>query len=57
MSLLADLGIRLLAVLTFLRRLVLLASAAIPAVIEHVTSVRSILPVLAVESSYWLSAS
>jgi phosphatidylglycerol lysyltransferase len=54
-SLLADLGIRLLAALTFLAGLVLLGSAAIPAVHERVTTVREILPAAAIESSYWLS--
>jgi len=54
-SLLADLGIRLLAVLTFLAGLVLLASAAIPAVHERVEMVRQVLPAAAIESSYWLS--
>ncbi|HJT98863.1 MAG TPA: bifunctional lysylphosphatidylglycerol flippase/synthetase MprF [Rhodanobacteraceae bacterium] len=54
-SLLADLGIRLLAVLTFLAGLVLLASAAIPAVHERVVHVREVLPAAAIESSYWLS--
>ena len=54
-SLLAGLGIRVLAVLTFLAGLVLLASAAIPAVHEHIVVVRAYLPLAAVESSYWLS--
>ena len=54
-SLLADLGIRLLAALTFLAGLVLLASAAIPAVHERVVEVRAVLPSAAIESSYWLS--
>jgi phosphatidylglycerol lysyltransferase len=54
-SLLADLGIRLLAVLTFLAGLVLLASAAIPAMHERVVAVREVLPAAAIESSYWLS--
>ncbi len=54
-SLLAGLGIRLLAVLTFGAGLVLLASAAIPAVHEHIQVVRAHLPIAAVEGSYWLS--
>ncbi|HEY0233301.1 MAG TPA: bifunctional lysylphosphatidylglycerol flippase/synthetase MprF [Dokdonella sp.] len=54
-SLLAGFGIRVLAVLTFLAGLVLLASAAIPAVHEHIEVVREHLPLAAVESSYWLS--
>jgi len=54
-SLLADLGIRILAAMTFLAGLVLLASAAIPTVHERVTTVRAILPAAAIESSYWLS--
>ena len=47
-SLLANLGIRFLAVLTFLAGLVLLASAAIPAVHERVITVRQILPAAAI---------
>src|SRR5690606_13416977 len=54
-SLLAGFGIRVLAVLTFLAGLVLLASAAIPSVHEHIEVVREHLPLAAVESSYWLS--
>jgi phosphatidylglycerol lysyltransferase len=54
-SLLADLGIRVLAALTFFAGLVLLASAAIPAVHERVVAVRQVLPAAAIESSYWLS--
>ncbi|NCT66882.1 MAG: bifunctional lysylphosphatidylglycerol flippase/synthetase MprF [Rhodanobacteraceae bacterium] len=54
-SLLADLGMRALAVLTFGAGLMLLASAAIPAVHEHIEVVRTTLPLAAVESSYWLS--
>ncbi|GAA0716164.1 bifunctional lysylphosphatidylglycerol flippase/synthetase MprF [Dokdonella soli] len=54
-SLLAGLGIRVLAVLTFGSGLVLLGSAAIPAVREHIEVVRQHLPLAAVESSYWLS--
>lgn len=54
-NLLADLGMRLLAVLTFGAGLLLLASAAIPAVREHIEIVREVLPLAAVESSYLLS--
>lgn len=54
-SLLAGFGIRVLAVLTFFAGLVLLASAAIPSVHEHIEVVREYLPLAAVESSYWLS--
>jgi phosphatidylglycerol lysyltransferase len=54
-SLLAGFGIRALAVLTFGAGLVLLASAAIPAVHEHTLVVREHLPLAAVEGSYWLS--
>jgi phosphatidylglycerol lysyltransferase len=54
-SLLADVGMHLLAVLTFAAGLLLLASAAIPAVHEHVEMVREILPMPAIEGSYWLS--
>jgi phosphatidylglycerol lysyltransferase len=54
-SLLADFGMRLLAVLTFGAGLLLLASAAIPAVHEHAEVVRDVLPLAAIESSYWLS--
>jgi phosphatidylglycerol lysyltransferase len=54
-GLLAGLGIRVLAALTFLAGLVLLASAAIPAVHERVVTARAVLPAAAIESSYWLS--
>ena len=54
-SLLAGFGIRVLAVLTFGAGLVLLASAAMPSVHEHIEVVRDYLPIAAVESSYWLS--
>jgi phosphatidylglycerol lysyltransferase len=54
-SLLADFGARLLAVLIFAAGAMQLASAAIPSVSEHVEVVRSTLPVLAVESSNWFS--
>ncbi len=54
-SLLADVGIRLLAVLTFCAGLLLLGSAAIPAVREHAELVHDVLPLAAIESSYWLS--
>ena len=53
--LLADLGTRLLAVLTFGAGALQLASAAIPSVSEHVEVVRAHLPILAVESSNWFS--
>ncbi|MEP6882939.1 MAG: bifunctional lysylphosphatidylglycerol flippase/synthetase MprF, partial [Dokdonella sp.] len=54
-SLLADVGMRLLAVLTFSAGLLLLAAAAIPRVHEHAELVRDILPMPAIEGSYWLS--
>ncbi|MDR2011452.1 MAG: bifunctional lysylphosphatidylglycerol flippase/synthetase MprF [Rhodanobacter sp.] len=54
-SLLAGIGIRILAVLTFCAGLVLLSSAAIPAVREHIEFVREHLPLATVESSYLLS--
>jgi phosphatidylglycerol lysyltransferase len=54
-TLLADLGTRLLAVLTFGAGAMQLASAAIPSVIEHIEVVRAHLPILAVESSNWFS--
>jgi phosphatidylglycerol lysyltransferase len=54
-TLLADFGTRLLAVLIFGAGAMQLASAAIPSVSEHVEVVRSTLPVLAVESSNWFS--
>ncbi len=54
-TLLADFGTRLLAVLIFCAGAMQLASAAIPSVSEHVDVVRSTLPVLAVESSNWFS--
>ncbi len=54
-SLLAGLGVHVLAALTFGAGLLLLASAAIPAVHEHVVVVRQWLPLAAVEGSYWLS--
>lgn len=54
-GLLADFGMRLLAVLTFCAGLLLLASAAIPAVREHADVVHEVLPLAAIESSYWLS--
>lgn len=53
--LLADLGTRLVAVLTFFAGALLLASAAMPSVIEHVNVVRERLPILFVESSSWFS--
>ncbi|HZP66828.1 MAG TPA: bifunctional lysylphosphatidylglycerol flippase/synthetase MprF [Rudaea sp.] len=54
-TLLADLGTRLLAVLTFGAGAMQLASAAMPSVSEHVEVVRAHLPILAVESSNWFS--
>lgn len=54
-TLLAGLGMRALAILTFSAGLVLLASAAIPAVHEHIEVVRQFLPLAAVEGSYWFS--
>jgi len=54
-ALLGDLGVRLLAVLTFGAGAMQLASAAIPSVSEHVDVVREHLPILAVESSNWFS--
>ncbi len=54
-NLLAGFGMRVLAVLTFGAGLLLLASAAIPAVHEHSVVVRANLPLAAVEGSYWLS--
>jgi phosphatidylglycerol lysyltransferase len=55
MILLADLGTRLLAVLTFGAGAMQLASAAIPSVSEHIEVVRAHLPILAVEGSNWFS--
>ena len=54
-TLLADFGTRLLAVLIFGAGAMQLTSAAIPSVSEHVEVVRSTLPILAVESSNWFS--
>ena len=54
-SLLADLGMRVLAMLTFAAGLLLLGSAVIPAVHERVASVGDVLPLAAIEGSYWLS--
>ena len=53
--LLADLGTRLVAILTFLAGALLLASAAMPSVIEHVNVVREHLPILFVEGASWFS--
>ncbi|TLY50968.1 MAG: bifunctional lysylphosphatidylglycerol flippase/synthetase MprF [Gammaproteobacteria bacterium] len=53
--LLADLGTRLLAVLTFGAGALLLASAAMPSVSEHIIEVRARLPILFVEGSSWFS--
>ncbi|HEX6834555.1 MAG TPA: lysylphosphatidylglycerol synthase domain-containing protein, partial [Rudaea sp.] len=54
-TMLADLGTRLLAILTFGAGAMQLASAAMPSVSEHVETVRAHLPILAVESSNWFS--
>lgn len=54
-SLLAGIGVRLLAALTFFAGVLLLASAAIPSVHERVEQVSNVLPLAAVESSSWLS--
>jgi len=54
-TLLGDLGTRLLAILTFGAGAMQLASAAIPSVSEHVEVVRQTLPILAVESASWFS--
>ena len=54
-SLLAGFGMRLLALLTFAAGLLLLGSALIPAVHEHVEVVDAVLPLAAIEGSYWLS--
>ncbi len=53
--LLADLGTRLLAILTFGAGALLLASAAMPSVIEHIELVRAHLPIIFVEGSSWFS--
>lgn len=54
-TLLADLGTRVLAILTFGAGAMQLASAAIPSVSEHIAVVRAHLPILAVEGSNWFS--
>ncbi len=54
-SLLADLGMRLLAILTFVAGAMQLASAAMPSVSEHVELVREHMHILAVEGSHWFS--
>src|SRR6185369_15698012 len=54
-AMLGDLGMRLLAILTFGAGAIQLASAAIPSVTEHVEVVRTYVPILAVESSNWFS--
>ncbi|MGH8123569.1 MAG: bifunctional lysylphosphatidylglycerol flippase/synthetase MprF [Rudaea sp.] len=53
--LLADLGTRVLAVLTFGAGALLLGSAAMPSVIEHIELVRAHLPIIFVEGSSWFS--
>jgi phosphatidylglycerol lysyltransferase len=54
-SLLADLGIRLLAVFTFAAGALLLASAAIPGLHERLRAAGQHISLLTLESSYWLS--
>lgn len=54
-AMLGDLGMRVLAILTFGAGAMQLASAAIPTVSEHVDVVRTYVPILAVESSNWFS--
>jgi len=54
-SLFADLGMRLLAVLTFGAGAMQLVSAALPSVHEHIELVRENLPMVAVEGSAWFS--
>jgi phosphatidylglycerol lysyltransferase len=54
-TLLADLGMRLLALFTFAAGLLQLASAAIPTVHDKVHVIRETVPILAVEGSHWLS--
>ncbi len=54
-SLLADLGMHALAMLTFGAGVLLLASASIPGMHEHIVMVRQVLPLAAVEGSHWLS--
>ncbi|HOV58655.1 MAG TPA: bifunctional lysylphosphatidylglycerol flippase/synthetase MprF [Rhodanobacteraceae bacterium] len=54
-TLLANLGMRLLALFTFAAGVLQLASAAIPTVHEQVHRIREHVPILAVESSHWLS--
>jgi phosphatidylglycerol lysyltransferase len=54
-SLLADLGIRLLAIFTFAAGALLLASAAIPALHERLHAAGAYLSLFTIESSYWLS--
>jgi phosphatidylglycerol lysyltransferase len=54
-AMLGDLGVRLLAILTFGAGAIQLASAAIPSVTEHVDVVRTYVPILAVESANWFS--
>jgi phosphatidylglycerol lysyltransferase len=54
-SVLGDLGVRVLAILTFGAGAMQLASAAIPTVGERIEVVRTYVPILAVESSNWFS--
>ncbi len=53
--LLADLGTRLVAILTFFAGALLLASAAMPSVVEQIDVVRKHVPISFVESSSWFS--
>ncbi len=54
-GLLADLGIRLLAIFTFAAGVLLLASAAIPGLHDRLRAAGQYLSLLTLESSYWLS--
>ena len=54
-SLLADLGVRLLAVFTFAAGALLLASAAIPSLHSRLREAGHYISLLTLESSYWLS--
>jgi len=54
-AMLGDLGMRVLAILTFGAGAMQLGSAAIPTIGEHIEVVRAHVPILAVESSNWFS--
>ncbi len=54
-GLLADLGIRLIAILTFAAGALQLASASIPSLAERAELVRTYIPILALEGSNWFS--